>query len=525
VIEPSDALTVRSFAPGEALDAESGVFIADAATGVGELWSIREERDPQVLGPTYQSSPDGRFITARVGNTFHIADRATGAGFQWDERLFRMQGLPDSEGRVLFRPDGSVCRFYAIEFRAAEAALLASISLEDEATECGELNGLFSPDGTHLFVHARQGRLRVPGSSALYLVELANAKITRLADLDERAALTELHRLPEHRGMLVIERTGGRDASLVAAPGITIARYGWDGAALGERAIPVSGDSRTSDSVFLSGNGRWIAWQEHLPFGIPFGLGRSEHWPLVAVADLASGEVLFRMVRASMSNGTGFTGWLADSSALVIATVDGYAVASTTGGRLAPLGFGTVSHFEPRPIAAPDDAGLFAFDGRVVDRRGEVVRPVAAAAEAWGPSWGVLTTYAWGASSELLRFSSIPPLGRDFGPGGLSMPTLEARVQTPPFSDEVRLRVTGTVTHLNLRAEPSADAQLIGEILEGEAVLVVDALGEAAVPCGGNEGCSVAYDSELPGERWWLHVRTEDGAEGWAASEFLDWAD
>ena len=101
------------------------------------------------------------------------------------------------------------------------------------------------------------------------------------------------------------------------------------------------------------------------------------------------------------------------------------------------------------------------------------------------------------------------------------MPTLEARVQRPPFSDEVRLRVTGTVEHLNLRAGPSADDAKIGEIPEGDAVVVTDGVG----PCGGPEGCSVVGDSELPGERWWLHVRTEDGLEGWAASDFLDWAE
>ena len=64
--------------------------------------------------------------------------------------------------------------------------------------------------------------------------------------------------------------------------------------------------------------------------------------------------------------------------------------------------------------------------------------------------------------------------------------------------------MTSTFEHLNLRAGPSADDAKIGEI---------------------PEGCSVVGDSELPEERWWLHVRTADGLEGWAASDFLDWAD
>ena len=81
------------------------------------------------------------------------------------------------------------------------------------------------------------------------------------------------------------------------------------------------------------------------------------------------------------------------------------------------------------------------------------------------------------------------------------------------------------MTHLNLRAEPLVDSDLVAEIPEGEAVVVVNAVGAAAGPCGGSEGCSVTFDTLLPGERWWLHVRTAAGLEGWAASDFLDWAE
>ena len=519
VIAPSDALTVREFAPGEALDSEFGLFIADATTGVGELWAIREEPDPLQFGPFYSSSPDGRFVRARVRDTEHIVDLDTRSGFQWNERDFRMIGFPDPEGRVLFRSGGAGCALWAVEFRAAEAALFAVIALGEEADECGDVDGLFAPGGTALFISAQVRDGALPSTAALYVLDLADGALMRVGEL-EATLTTQLHALPRGQGVLVVGRSGGKSAE----PAIEVARYGWDGTPLGERTIAIGGDALTSSTVFPSPDGRMIAWQEHLPLGIPFGLGGNEHWPVVALADLASGEVTVRLLRASMSNGTGFTGWLADNS-LLVATAEGYAVFRPSDGRLTTLGFGTVAHFEPRPIAAPGDAGLFAFDGRVVDRRGELVRPIAPAAEAWSDNWGVFTNYDWGASSELLRFSSIPPFGRDFGPGGLSMPNLEARVQSPPFPDELRLRVSGTVTHLNLRAEPLVDSDLVAEIPEGEAVVVVDAVGEAAGPCGSSEGCSVTFDTLSPGERWWLHVRTATGLEGWAASDFLDWAE
>ena len=136
VIEPSDALTVREFAPGERLDAEHGVFIADATTGAGELWAVNPDLVPSEFDlRSLQSSPDGRFVTARVVDTSFLADRTTGAGFRWDADAFRMVGFPGRRGpravrqrrrgvlvlrRRIPRLGGGVARVVAAE-RAARA--------------------------------------------------------------------------------------------------------------------------------------------------------------------------------------------------------------------------------------------------------------------------------------------------------------------------------------------------------------------------------------------------------------------
>ena len=64
-------------------------------------------------------------------------------------------------------------------------------------------------------------------------------------------------------------------------------------------------------------------------------------------------------------------------------------------------------------------------------------------------------------------------------------------------ADEAAERMIVTSSALNLRAEPSSDAEVLGRLLEGDAV-------EVAGRDGG-----------------WVEVATADGATGWAYSDYL----
>jgi hypothetical protein len=231
-------------------------------------------------------------------------------------------------------------------------------------------------------------------------------------------------------------------------------------------------------------------------------------------------------VRASLTNGTRTLAWLADGSAIVVATPEGFALLSAADGALEPLPFGRAAHSKPIPIPAPDDPALFLFDGRVVDRRGNPAGATAPAAEAWGPAWWIATKYGWGATSGELWFTRWAPLGRDFGPGGVSAFGLPARVERPPFPDSVRLRVMGTEA-LDVRHGPDSDSEVVVNVAAGAVVTVADARFDSGIPgCDADDECPATSYRERAGDRrWWLHVRMEDGTQGWVRSEFLEWAE
>ena len=307
---------------------------------------------------------------------------------------------------------------------------------------------------------------------------------------------------------------------------IQLRRYSWSGDLLGDVALRAQHGVTSTGPVLVSPDGTSVAWQEQLPLAIPLGAGGQENWPAVVIADAETGETRFRVVRASLTNGTRTLAWLADGSAIVVATAQGFALLSAADGSLAPLPLGPAAHFQPVPIPAPDDPALFLFDGRVVDRPGNPTRASTPAAEAWGPAWWNGSTYGWRASDGELRFARWAPLGRDFGRGGLSHFGVPARVEHPPFPDSVRLRVAGTGA-LDVRHGPDSQSEVIATVAGGAVVIVADAgLDSGIRRCDADDECPArSYRGRTGEEHWWLHVRTEGGEQGWALSEFLAWAE
>ena len=100
---------------------------------------------------------------------------------------------------------------------------------------------------------------------------------------------------------------------------------------------------------------------------------------------------------------------------------------------------------------------------------------------------------------------------------------LSNRVEYPPFDDAIELQTTAD--GLRLRDGPSAESPGL-ECLPLGAVVTVTA---GTMPCPeiweGVDGCSPGWDeAHVETGRYWFHVRTAAGNEGWIDSRSVDWA-
>ncbi len=509
----AQGLSRRHVEAGEPLDTQTGLFIADTASGGGDLWTLAPKLAPEgSFALDYSATLDSRFLRVRVlghdRNASYLTDSETGETFELAASTISFTSLKTPSGHLLFKT--SACAFAIVKLHERSAETVSTFE-PPGGGGCGSVRALFSDDGERLLILSR-------GTGSLSLVDVETGAATLVVrGLGSANALVR-----QGEQVLVTSVSGGK----YGPARITLRRYTWDGEMEGETMIDAGSSSRV-DHLTVSPDGSSVAWQGRLPLAVPGGLGGREHWPVVTVADARSGEVRFRAVRASLTNGMRTLEWLSDGSALVIATPAGFALLSATTGVIEPLPFGPVDHFAPIPIPAPDDPSLFAYDGRVVNALGEVVRPVSPPAIEWGERWWVDATYRWGATSEQLQFTRFEPGGKDLGPGGLSSLGLPARVEFPPFADEVRLRVTADGP-ASLYESAEGASPLLGEVPSGAPLIVVNLVDDSATRdlCHPNPECSTTYDRVLPyDEGWWLHVRTEDGIEGWVRSNFLEWAD
>jgi hypothetical protein len=143
------------------------------------------------------------------------------------------------------------------------------------------------------------------------------------------------------------------------------------------REFRLSTGARRRLSALPSPDGSWLAWQDTLPLGSPI---MSDVWPVVTLMDLETGEVVLRVVRASMlvnppkvdpplqpgQFGHRTLGWLSDGSGLLLDTAGGVVVLRPDGTlQQLPLGPTQIplSQAAPAPVPAPHDPDLWSTVG------------------------------------------------------------------------------------------------------------------------------------------------------------------
>ena len=522
-----------------ALTRDAGLFFLDVETGAVEGWTACGRPAP---------SPGNRFVLLESPEGTRLIDRLAGRTFAWDSpelslvrRVIPRWPMGDYTPSLLGWGTGASEH---LVFRWGHAFAVVNSSLEaiawfelDDEVEGTEAPGLWlaHPEGKYLARYRSSGTLT---SINLITGEHRSAETTPPRYLPR----VEVQTLSGGEGLAAISHDE-EEATC------TITRFSWDLAVLSEASMlciqaPWVG-------VDLSPDGKWVATVTLLLGQEPTDPGIWGKLAVTSLFDAVTGEELMRVHGALPSNDiVGVhdhrSRWLADSSGLVLETRTEARVVNVDGSWGASFAraetvFGLEAGFV---IPSPDDPALFdrprhliyrpcALDretcrmlsARVTGPEREsataqlVLRAAPDAAWRGGPGWtkgvfdGAYNRTSWGLSSGELRVhltSGGPYEGLGYVPGR------EARVERPPFLDATTLRVTtgDSCRHLRERFNPEA-ASL--------ACLPAETVMESVKPPPDKDYVPGNRSSHLT---WsygdWIHVRTDEGLEGWMHSDDLE---
>lgn len=484
----TDGFVRRDLAPGEVPDEEHGVLFVDTASGAAELWRLP---GPDLFpGPRYEVDAGHRWLFAwSIEHSSQVVDRETGRTYEFDGFI----ALPTSDG-LMAVPDGD------------EYAVMDLTNDPPTVAHRFSLPSVVEPSPS-LLLDDRY--VLVAG----YRVDLQTGDVLLMTDYNSQLR-TLLNAPGDDWAQLALSMSG-----------LVYRRYDQAGVLRWQHVMPAGHNPASFEA---SPDGRWLAWTEHLSFPMPSGMGGVLHWPVVVIADTENGVITARLLRGSTSRIGPMRplGWLLDSSAVVVATDAGFARFGTDAS-LSSLPFEVTEVWEPGTVPAAHDAGLFLYRGRVFDAAGGALSLEVAAADAW--SRIPLAQAGLNRSGTELRVVRSVPVPGGSGPTQVSRLGLPPKPEQPPFDEVVRLRVGNGGAALAVRVLPGDDETLLGQIPDGAVVTVTEGMGHQAclqIEEDVAPGCSVEPDPEAPYDTaWWVHIRADDGLEGWVSAGALIWAD
>ena len=494
----------------------NGVLFVNIESGAREFWTYPVHVPAGDGYYTFSADPTHRWLKVEWSKNGRanppaivIAERQSGESYEFDNAHWVLVSGP-SDGRLIAQSRADPTDVRVIDLASAPTGDGIAVSLPLERAVAGETDAVLLGNGKTLLIAPHAEGALEPGKVGprrLFAIDLTTGKAT---EPGVEAKWLFLRRTPDG---------GARAVALDAEwKSYSISR---DGAITGSVAVDVSDSTLAMGNRYdVSPDGRWLTWQEQLPLHVQAGVGLPWHWPVVMLADLDSGEVVLRVLRADPIV------WLGDeasvhatgNAASVGAIVwqqwlrnDGPAfMVMTPGNRVCDQCIYYVN-------AAPGRLGLLKPDGSLADQPTQPVGNFAKALQGLVPG-----NLGLSRDHTELRAEGVLTPGRDFG-GGVSSLPLPAIVQQPPFSDGVRLEVNAGGDGLNLRSRPSSGVTLVGTLAEAEVVTVTDG------PCPG-ESTNAAQCSAVLGpsdgnaSTYWIHVTTDAGISGWASADYLTWA-
>ena len=239
---------------------------------------------------------------------------------------------------------------------------------------------------------------------------------------------------------------------------------------------------------------------------------REDPWPSLVIAEAATCEPLFRVRSAQTFSPTWQAAWLPTSDGFIIHTRDGGMMVRV---RPTPDLISLPGSGEPAPTG---DGRYLGFSTQVYDLlEDRWLGPVLAKSD---PPWPSVWS-EWGDSHRERWFTIIP---HSWGPDGwLEWLFLPPKIESSPFRNEIAVRVAGTGSCLLLRAAPGQESETRACLPDGARLVLAEP----------NEPPQDLWRPQphpaivLTGQTFtprstWVHVRTENGAEGWVSHDYLE---
>ena len=536
LIEPApNAFESVVYGNGEAIDWIYGIFFMDTTNGTVRGYRLTAGDDYGTLA----TSPDAGLVVGSANNETFLLDRVTGASWHWrssglqlvaaaETRLLFASTQPDNNGHA--KPDG---RFFLVDRDLDPASVIEF-----------ELPLPPNPRGLRPLWQQRGGSSAVlkDAAEAFILLEDDDRTSLHLWRVDRFGAAERLGSDTlsidgyERQGVLMEVIGGGQEVLLVArfvpsdGVGDPAAPLRFVNRRFGRSGEEIEFADAGGRGLDLAPEGDLIAWKEGLREALVPGLGVPSGWPAVVVADALTGAPRFRVRSALLVYGDGLPHrrwWSAGRGrGLMVGVLDEeVAEAERTRDRI------TYRSLSPGPVPSlvgdfsGPDLGSEWYHGRWA--MGPVPAP-----RGLGISYGRLAYIdegrafqanidpqsggpthldPWGTQSAEMVFG-LSDSGHDGSGLGVLLPP---KIELPPFSDAMAFVVARTDSSLNVRRQPSLEAEILTSLLDGSQAQLADR------PDGDP---SATFEPGSTSPRLWVYVRAENGTEGWVDSAFLDWA-
>ncbi|MDE2933680.1 MAG: SH3 domain-containing protein, partial [Chloroflexota bacterium] len=499
-IPTDDAFTRLEYAPGELIDEEASIYFLDVETGAVEGWKV-------VAGVEPFFSHGYRYAATDAA----LHDRETGRTFAWDADALQVAGFEEAPWRVSTGSYSTFISDESVAFQRLDGADDSGVQryvIVDPSMN--EIAAFEIPSYWDILQwNLAAGSALASDGTAMHIIDVSTGSSFAIdqPDTPRPPASGEWFASVGYAGEYADLEGGG---SVAGAQGSCQAvRRDWgSGAVLSDTTVDcfLGGGA----GAHLSPDGALLAAVTRVLDCCDEWFGHAFYSALTALSlfDATTGDELLRVGGATFPfrQGVGYGAvWLADSSGLVVATVQGLQIV-TVDGRWVPLSpVLSQGHLRPSPV----DPGRFIHDGSatVVDLSGEVVvtpnfeESVPLARSAWNPS-----------GQELRLLPEVP--GKGASP--LAPSTLPA-IQTPPFDDALTAEVV-VDTCLNVREEATTDSEIVVCLPPERVVELV------AHPDDGHLVEGPCVEDDLYGNCVWVYVLTEDGEQGWAYADFLRWS-